>query len=180
MSHQVQKENDGNGDRFVNDEPFINKRKPLSKTVVKGVLNNGEHMLIPVTAKMIQSAAWDSERFVLKDGQMLHIVKLVGAYRNFHVNIIHVQIDVEDGTGHVLVILWKEQKECMAQRQMIHECNSNHYICVIGEVEDYYGVHEIIAFDVHPVSSGNEVTHHFLEVAYTCSPRSKSLSLNIE
>jgi hypothetical protein len=41
------------------------------------------------------------------------------------------------------------------------------YICVIGEVEDYYDVHEIIAFDVWPVRSGNEVTHHFLEVAYS-------------
>ena len=49
---------------------------------------------------------------------------------------------------------------------MIYECNSTCYICVIGEVEDYYGVHEIIAFDVRLVSSGNEITHHFLEVAY--------------
>jgi hypothetical protein len=31
---------------------------------------------------------------------------------------------------------------------MIHECNSNRYICAIGEVEDYYGVHKIIAFNV--------------------------------
>ncbi len=53
------------------------------------------------------------------------------------------------------------------QHQMIYECNSTCYIPVIGEVEDYYGVHEIIAFDVLPVSSGNEVTHHFLEVAYS-------------
>ena len=30
---------------------------------------------------------------------------------------------------------------------MIYECNSTCYIRVIGEVEDYYGVHEIIAFD---------------------------------
>ncbi len=50
---------------------------------------------------------------------------------------------------------------------MIHECNSNRYIRVKGEVEDYYGVHEIIAFDVRPVSSGNKVIHHFLEVAYS-------------
>ncbi len=42
-----------------------------------------------------------------------------------------------------------------------------HYIRVIGEVGDYYGVHEIIAFDVRPVSSGNKVTPHFLEVAYS-------------
>jgi hypothetical protein len=54
---------------------------------------------------------------------------------------------------------------------LIHECNSNCYICVIGEVEDYYGVHEIIAFDVLPVSFGNEVTHHFLEVAYSFEKR---------
>ncbi len=120
----------------------------MSTTVTKGVSNNGEHMLIPVTAKMIHSAVWDSERFVLKDGQPLHMVKLVGEVRNFRVNIKHVQINVEDDTGLVRVILWKEQKECTAQRQMIHECNSNHYICVIGEVEDYYGVHKIIAVDV--------------------------------
>ena len=79
----------------------------------------------------------------------------------------HVQINVEDGTGLVRVILWRKQKECTALHQMIHECNSNCYICVIGEVEDYYGIHERIVFDVRPVSSGNEVTHHFLEVAYS-------------
>ncbi len=76
------------------------------------------------------------------------MVKLVSAVRNFRVNNKHVQINVEDFTGLVQVILWKEQKECMAQRQMIHECNSNRYIRVIGEVKDYYGVHEIITFNV--------------------------------
>ncbi len=161
------KRNDGNGNQFLCDEPFIDKRKPSSTTAVKGVLKNGEHMLIPVTAKMIHSAAWDSERFVLKDGQPLHMVKLAGAIRNFHVNIKQVQNDVEDGTGLVRVILWRKEKECTAQCRLIDECNRNHYICVlIGEVKDYYGVHKIIAFDVRPVSSGNEVTHHFLEVAY--------------
>ncbi len=59
-------------------------------TVVKNVLNNGEHTFIPVKAKMIRSAVWDSKRFVLKDGQLLHMVKLVGAVRNFRVNIKHV------------------------------------------------------------------------------------------
>ncbi len=115
---------------------------------------------------MIYSAIWDSEKFVLKDGQPLCMVKLVGAVRNFHVNIKHVQIDVEDGTGLVRVILWRGKKECTAQHCLVDKCNSNQYIPVIGEVEDYYGVHKIIAFNVRPVGSGNEVTHHFLEVAY--------------
>jgi hypothetical protein len=72
----------------------------------------------------------------------------VGAIRNFRVNIKYVQIDVEDGTGLVQVILWREEKECTAQCRLIHECNSNGYIRKKGEVEDYYGVHKIIAFDV--------------------------------
>ena len=55
---------------------------------------------------------------------------------------------MEDGTGLVQVILWREQKECTAQRWLIHKPNGSCYICVIGEVEDYYGVYEIIAFDV--------------------------------
>jgi hypothetical protein len=132
--------------------------------VVKDVLNNGEHTLIPVTAKMIHSAVWDSKRFILKDGRLLHMVKLVGAVRNFRVNIKHVQIDVEDGTGLVRVILWRKEKECTAQRCLIDKCKSNSYIHVIGDVEDYYDVHEIIAFDVGPVSSGNKVTWGRLNV----------------
>jgi hypothetical protein len=87
------------------------------------------------------------------------------------VNIKHVQIGVEDGTGLVQVILWRKEKECTVQRCLIDKCNSNHYIHVIGEVEDYYGVHKIIDFNVRPVSSGNKVTHNFLEVAYSFGKR---------
>jgi hypothetical protein len=112
----VPKKNGGNSNRFVNNEPFIDKRKPSSTMAVKGVLNNGEHTLIPVTAKMIHFAIWDSERFVLKDGRPLHMVKLVGAVRNFRGNNKHVQIDVEDGTRLVRIILWRKEKECTAQR----------------------------------------------------------------
>jgi hypothetical protein len=161
------KKKDVNGHRVINDEPFVNERKPSSMTAVKGYLHNGEHTLIPVTVKMIHSTIWDCKRFVLKDGRPLHMVKLVGAVRNFCVHDKHAQIDLEDGTGLFRVIFWQKQKECMAQRHLIDKCNGNRYICVIGEVADYYGVYEIIALDIRPVSSGNEVTHHFLEVAYS-------------
>jgi hypothetical protein len=80
------KKTDGNCDQAVNDQPFINERKPSSTMAVKGVLNNGEHTLIPVTAMMIHSAIWDCKQFVLKDGGPLHMIKLVGAVRNFCVN----------------------------------------------------------------------------------------------
>jgi hypothetical protein len=142
------KKNDGDGDQFVDDKPFIDERKPSSMTVAKGNFNNGEQMLIPVMTKMIHFVVWDSERLVLKDGQPLHMVKLVGAVRNFRGDNKHVQIDVEDGTGLVRVILWKNKRECTAQHCLLDKCNSNRYIHVIGEVKGYYGVHEIIAFDI--------------------------------
>ncbi len=126
------KKTDENGNQVVNDEPFINKRKPSSTSAVKSNLNNGEHTLILVTVKMIHSAIRDCERFVLKDGQPLHMVKLVGAVRNFCVHVKHIQINLEDRTGLVRVIVSWKQKECTAQHHLIDECNGNHYICVIG------------------------------------------------
>ncbi len=147
VHHTKSKKIYGDGDQFVDDKPFIDKRKPSSMTDAKGNFNNGEHTLIPVMTKMIHSVVWDSERFILKDGRPLHMVKLVGAVRNFHGDNKHIQIDV-DGTGLVRVILWTNKKECTAQHHLLDECNSNCYICVIGVVKDYYGVHEIIAFNV--------------------------------
>jgi hypothetical protein len=79
--------NHGDGNQFVDDDPFIDERKPLSTPIANGVLSNGEHMLIPVTAKVIHSAVWKCKWLVLKDGQPLHMVKFVGAVRNFRVNI---------------------------------------------------------------------------------------------
>jgi hypothetical protein len=122
---------DGIGNQVVNDKLFIDKKKPSSTSAVKSALNNGEHTLIPVMVKMIYSAVWNGEWFVLKDGQLLHMVKLVGAVRNFSVNVKHVQIDLKDDTGLVQVILWQKQKECTAQRHLIDKCNNNCYIRVI-------------------------------------------------
>jgi hypothetical protein len=65
------------------------------------------------------------------------MVKFVGVVRNFSVNTKYVKINVEDSTGLVQVILWRKEKDCMAQHQLIHKCNGNCYICVIGEVEDF-------------------------------------------
>jgi replication factor A2 len=111
------------------------------------------------------------KKVCLKDNRPFHMVKLVGAVRNFRGNIKHLQIDVEDGTRLVRVILWRNKRECTTQHCLLNKCNSNCYIRVMGEVKDYYGVHKIIAFNVWLVSSGNEVTHHFLEVAYSFEKR---------
>ncbi len=68
VHHTKSKKNDGDGDQFSDDKPFIDERKPSSMTVAKGNLKKGEHTLIPVMAKMIHSAVWECERLVLKNG----------------------------------------------------------------------------------------------------------------
>ncbi len=57
------------GDGFIDEEPFIDKRKQLSTTVEKSNLNKGEHTLIQVTMKMVHSAVSECKRLVLKDSQ---------------------------------------------------------------------------------------------------------------
>ncbi len=104
------KKMDGNAKQVVDYKPFVDERKPLSMTAVKVNLHNGEHTLIPVTVKMIHSAVQDCKRFVLKDSQPLHMVKLVGAARNFRVHDKHVQINLEDGTGLLRVVFGRNRK----------------------------------------------------------------------
>jgi hypothetical protein len=60
------KKNHGDADQFIDDKHFIDKRKPSSTAFERDVLNNGEHTLIPVTARMIHSVIWNSKQFVIK------------------------------------------------------------------------------------------------------------------
>jgi hypothetical protein len=50
------KKGNSGGDQFIDEDFYVDKRKPSSTMVQKMSLNNGEHTLIPVTAKMIHSA----------------------------------------------------------------------------------------------------------------------------
>jgi hypothetical protein len=45
------KKTDWNGNQVVDYKPFVDERKPSSMTTLKVNLHNGEHTLIPVTAK---------------------------------------------------------------------------------------------------------------------------------
>jgi hypothetical protein len=49
---------------------------------------------------------------------------------------------------------------------IVRACKGKGNICVIGEIRNYFETKEIMVFDVRPVSSGNKVMYHLLEVAY--------------
>ncbi len=102
------KKGNGGGDRFIDKALFMDDRKlssmtvPVAMPIPKTHSNHGEHMLIPDTVKLIHSKKGGKcNRFVLRDGRLLHMVKLVGAVRAYHVNTKNIMIDVDDGTGLV-------------------------------------------------------------------------------
>jgi hypothetical protein len=106
--------------------------------------------------------------FFSKDGSYLHLVKVVGAivhYYNFRDNFI---MEIEDGTGRMRVVLPRPQcLECSGAVELCCKCTINSYVRVIGMVADDFNIRTIIASDVRPVSSGNKITYHMLEVAYS-------------
>ena len=56
--------------------------------------------------------------------------------------------------------------ECSGALELHCKCTINSYVRVIGMVKDDFDIRMIIASDVWPVSSGNKITYHLLEVAY--------------
>ena len=77
-------------------------------------------------------------------------------------------MEIEDGTGRMRVVLPRPQcLECSGAVELRHEYTINSYVCVIGMVADDFNIRTIIASDVWPVSSGNKITYHMLEVAYS-------------
>ncbi len=95
------------------------------------------------------------------------MVKLVGAVTFYHEYTDNITIDVEDGTGTMRAVLKHNQMECSMALLLCRNCRGNGNIRVVGTVQDVFGIQEIIALDVCPVSSSNELTYHLLEVAYS-------------
>ncbi len=77
-------------------------------------------------------------------------------------------MEIENGTGRMRVVLPHPQcSECSGAVELCHKCTINSYVCVIGMVADDFNIRTIIASDVQPVSSGNKINYHLLEVAYS-------------
>lgn len=169
------------GGGFDNDTP---SRGGGSADGTKPRRNYDEQTLIPVTAKMVKEAMGDPNPggtdMNLKDGRALHMIKLVGAVRNHEERSTNVFIDVEDGTGLVQVKVWvNEGDECSAAALLRSEASMDHvYICIIGQIREFDGQRQIVANDVRPVSSGNELTYHLLEVAHSYEKYRKAQSDN--
>mmetsp|Transcript_86961 Transcript_86961/g.130371 ORF Transcript_86961/g.130371 Transcript_86961/m.130371 type:complete len:278 (-) Transcript_86961:155-988(-) len=136
-----------------------------------------EQTLIPVTIQMAMEAQLDASggdgSLVLSDGRPVSMVKLVGAVRSVNEQSTNVLYNLEDGTGLMDVKQWVDDNDCTAVLDIRKETlRDNLYVKVIGQIKDYDGRKMIVANTVRPLTTGNELTHHFLEVAHS-SEKSK-------
>jgi hypothetical protein len=120
---------------------------------------------------MVNSALGDPSgrtNLLLVDGQPLHMVKLVRAVCQHEERSTNVFIDIKDSTGLVQVKVWvNEGDKCSMASSLRWAASTDHaYVRVIGKVCKFDGQRQIVANNVRPVSSGNELTHHLLEVLH--------------
>jgi len=134
-------------------------------------LNYDEQTLTPITIHMALEANLDGSgdgSIVLEDGRKLSSVVIVGAIRNFSNQSTNITYEVEDGTGLLPIKKWVDDNDCSAvlelRERTLKDCI---YIKVIGQIKDYQGNRSLVASSVRPLSTGNELTHHFLSVIHS-------------
>lgn len=140
----------------------------------RNVRSYDEQTLIPVSISMAykahpdSSGGGDGSALVLEDGRPLHTVKVVGAVRNVEDQSTNVLYTIEDGTGVMDVKQWLDDNDSSMVLDMRKETTKEGiYIKVIGQIKDYEGKKLLVANSVRPLSGGNELTHHLLEVIYS-------------
>lgn len=135
--------------------------------------NYDDQSCIPVTARMIlaaQTDLGDNTQLKLEDDRKLYHIKLVAAVRSVEITSTAVVYSLEDGTGSVDVKQWLDENDCTALqdlREQSTQQDKNIYVKVVGQLKMYNGTKQILATSVRPLSTGNELTHHFLEVVYS-------------
>jgi replication factor A2 len=123
-----------------------------------------EQTLIPVTISMLIRASQNNK--VLPDGREPHQIKLVAAITNVQDGSTSYSYTVEDGTGTMDVKEWIDEGNIEVSRMRQEAAKEHQYVRIIGKLEEYDGKPQIVALRVRKLTSGNEMTHHFLEVVY--------------
>lgn len=127
-----------------------------------------DQCVIPVTVAMMLHSRVVDDRPQLADGRVLHRVRFIAAVRSYEDMSTNLEYDVEDGTGFIKVKQWlDDQKENATTMEIREQTKKEHvYIKVTGQLKDYAGNKQVVADSVRPLKTGNELSHHMLEVVY--------------
>jgi replication factor A2 len=132
--------------------------------------SNDEQTIQPVTVGMILNATpLESDKiFQLSDGRKVYHIKLVGAVRSYVDQSTNCLYEIEDGTGLLEVKQWTDANaECSALTELREQTQrENIYVRIVGTIQEYNGKKTVLADSVRPLTTGNELTHHILDVVY--------------
>lgn len=132
-----------------------------------------EQTVTPVTIRMALASRPDegtdgTGTLALEDGRKLYHVKIIGAVRaveDYSTNIVY---ELEDGTGLIEVKQWFDENDCEAISTTRAETQKEHiYLKVVGQIKDFDGKKMIVAESIRPLTTGNQLAHHMLEVVYS-------------
>ncbi|KAJ8634599.1 hypothetical protein MRB53_008866 [Persea americana] len=121
--------------------------------------------LLPLTVKQISDAylsSDDKSNFMI-DGVDANIVSLVGMVMNKLEKVTDVNFTLDDGTGRIGIHRWTN--EDTATNEMAY-VNNGMYVRVNGQLKEFQGKKQAVAFSVRPVTDFNEIANHFLECIY--------------
>ena len=162
----------GGGGGFGDGGPSPSQGRGAGGGGSSGRKSYDEQTVQPVTVQMCLTSHPDEESGSggeqLSDGRKLYHVKIVGAVRTFEDFSTNCLYAIEDGTGLIDVKQWIDSNDCSAMAALRQSCaKEGVYLTIVGQIKDYDGKKTIVADSVRPVLTGNEITHHMLEVVYT-------------
>ena len=94
-------------------------------------------------------------------------MKVEAAVRSSEVRNSTTYLTVEDGTGAFEVKVFNIVECTELSRMRRAACEFDNYVRIIGQVNVLDSKKIMIAEDIRLLQSGNELTYHFLEVAYS-------------
>lgn len=136
------------------------------------VKNYDEQTVTPVTICMINeaSASPDGGTVTLADGRPVHHVRVVAVPREINDTSTSVHYIIEDGTGMISAKQWTDENAPNSAKTAQQETTkhmAHQYLDIVGEIKVFDGAKSIVAQSVAPLTTGNQITHHMLQVVYS-------------
>ncbi|KAI8577146.1 hypothetical protein K450DRAFT_253089 [Umbelopsis ramanniana AG] len=138
-----------------------------------------EQTLRPVTIKqMLNSQQSHGESEFKIDNTDVTQVTFVAVVRQINPQSANIAYTMEDGTGSIDVRQWLDQiqQDSDAEREKRAQIIVGNYVRVVGRLAQFNQKTHVVAFQIRPITSANEITHHFLEAILTHLQFSKGRS----
>ena len=128
----------------------------------EGGKDGGEvHTVRRVTVKQLFQAVSGGAEDIIVDGQQVGNVTLIGKCNSFVSNATFLSLELDDGTGKVLV---KQFKQDTVDYDLGNDIKDGIYVKVIGQMSHYNDEWHVNAFSVRPLADHNELTYHLSQI----------------